>query len=44
MSKAGLDGVQVFTLEGRLIGRIDMPERCANICFGGEHVALWAAC
>jgi len=20
-----------------LIGRIDLPERCANLCFGGRH-------
>jgi gluconolactonase len=20
-----------------LIGRIDLPERCANVCFGGIH-------
>ncbi|MDB5798183.1 MAG: SMP-30/gluconolactonase/LRE family protein [Paucimonas sp.] len=33
----GLDGVHVFNPEGRLIGRINLPERCANICFGGEH-------
>lgn len=37
MGEAGLDGVHVFTAEGRLIGRIDLPERCANLCFGGLH-------
>ena len=21
----------------RLIGCIDLPERCANVCFGGRH-------
>jgi gluconolactonase len=37
MGKAGLDGVSVFNSEGKLIGRIDLPERCANLCFGGRH-------
>jgi len=37
MGEAGLDGVHVFNPEGRLIGRIDLPERCANVCFGGVH-------
>ena len=37
MGEAGLDGVHVFNPEGRLIGRIDLPERCANLCFGGVH-------
>ena len=31
----GLDGVQVFTPEGERIGQILLPERCANIAFGG---------
>jgi gluconolactonase len=35
MGEPGLDGVHVFNPEGRLIGRIDLPERCANVCFGG---------
>jgi gluconolactonase len=30
-----LDGVIVFSPEGRVIGRIRLPERCANLCFGG---------
>jgi len=30
-----LDGVRVFAPDGTLIGRIDLPERCANVCFGG---------
>ena len=25
------------TPKGKLIGRIDLPERCANLCFGGTH-------
>jgi gluconolactonase len=37
MGEAGLDGVHVFNPDGRLIGRIDLPERCANVCFGGVH-------
>lgn len=37
MGKEGLDGVSVFNPEGKLIGRIDLPERCANLCFGGRH-------
>ncbi len=32
-----LDGVMIFNSEGKLIGRIDLPERCANLCFGGLH-------
>jgi gluconolactonase len=31
----GHDGVAVFNPEGKLIGRILTPERCANLCFGG---------
>ncbi len=31
----GHDGVAVFNPEGKLIGRILAPERCANLCFGG---------
>lgn len=37
MGAEGLDGVHVFNPEGWLIGRIDLPERCANVCFGGPH-------
>ena len=37
MGEAGLDGVHVFNPAGKLIGRIDLPERCANVCFGGLH-------
>jgi gluconolactonase len=28
------DGVAVFAPDGKLIGRILLPERCANLCFG----------
>jgi gluconolactonase len=31
----GLDGVMVFNKGGQPIGHIDLPERCANVCFGG---------
>jgi gluconolactonase len=37
MGAAGLDGVHIFNPQGKLIGRIDLPERCANLCFGGVH-------
>ncbi|WP_275285802.1 SMP-30/gluconolactonase/LRE family protein [Halomonas elongata] len=32
----GIDGVSVFTPDGTLIGRILLPEICANVCFTGE--------
>jgi gluconolactonase len=35
MGTAELDGVVVYSPEGKLIGRIRLPERCANLCFGG---------
>jgi gluconolactonase len=31
----GYDGVLIFSPAGKLIGRIGLPEICANICFGG---------
>ncbi len=31
----GRDGVMIFNKGGVPIGRIDLPERCANVCFGG---------
>ena len=31
----GYNGVTVWTPEGKLIGRIRLPEVCGNICFGG---------
>jgi gluconolactonase len=31
-----LDGVRVFNPEGQAIGHIALPERCANVCFGGR--------
>ena len=33
----GLDGVRVFAPDGTAIGHIHLPERCANVCFGGRH-------
>jgi len=35
MGKPELDGVMVFSAQGEPIGRIQLPERCANVCFGG---------
>jgi gluconolactonase len=35
MGTPELDGVVVFSPAGQLIGRIRLPERCANLCFGG---------
>ncbi|MEA5457013.1 SMP-30/gluconolactonase/LRE family protein [Sinomonas sp. JGH33] len=32
-----LDGVRIFSPEGRLIGQIHLPERCANLTFGGAR-------
>jgi gluconolactonase len=29
------DGVHIFTADGKLIGKILLPENCANLCFGG---------
>ena len=37
MGAEGLDGVAIFNPAGNPIGRIDLPERCANLCFGGRH-------
>ena len=31
----GFTGVHVFSPDGKLIGKIHLPESCANICFGG---------
>jgi len=35
MGTAELDGVMIFAPDGKPIGRIALPERCANLCFGG---------
>jgi gluconolactonase len=31
-----LDGVRIFSPQGEPIGHISLPERCANVCFGGK--------
>jgi gluconolactonase len=31
----GYNGVTVWTPQGKLVGRIRLPEVCANVCFGG---------
>ena len=36
MGSADLDGVMIFAPDGKPIGRIALPERCANVCFGGR--------
>ena len=37
MGSDDLDGVRVFNPQGHPIGHIDLPERCANLCFGGRY-------
>ena len=37
MGTPELDGVRVFSPQGEAIGHISLPERCANLCFGGRH-------
>lgn len=37
MGTPELDGVMIFNPKGAPIGRIALPERCANLCFGGRH-------
>jgi gluconolactonase len=32
----GYSGVTVWTPQGKLIGRIRLPEVCGNLCFGGQ--------
>ncbi|MBV9202328.1 MAG: SMP-30/gluconolactonase/LRE family protein, partial [Alphaproteobacteria bacterium] len=32
----GLNGVAVFAPDATMIGHIGLPERCANLCFGGR--------
>jgi gluconolactonase len=36
MGDPALDGVRVFDPNGEPIGHIELPERCANLCFGGR--------
>ena len=33
--RVGFSGVTVWTPQGKPIGRISLPEACANLCFGG---------
>jgi gluconolactonase len=35
MGNAQQDGVKIFDASGKPIGFIALPERCANLCFGG---------
>ena len=34
---AEFDGVRVYNNAGAPIGHIHLPERCANLCFGGRY-------
>ncbi|MNR23867.1 Gluconolactonase precursor [compost metagenome] len=36
-SGPALNGVMVFAPDGAPIGRIALPDRCANLCFGGAR-------
>jgi gluconolactonase len=36
MGSAELDGVRVFNRQGEPLAHIELPERCANLCFGGR--------
>ena len=36
MGDPALDGVMIFNPDRKPIGRIALPERCANVCFGGR--------
>ena len=35
---AALDGVRVYAPDGRALAHIHLPERCANLCFGGAKM------
>ena len=37
MGDPELDGVRIFNSAGAPIGHVKLPERCANLCFGGRH-------
>jgi gluconolactonase len=37
MGTPELDGVRVISASGQPIGHIALPERCANLAFGGRH-------
>ena len=36
-ARRGSTASSIFNPDGKLIGRIDLPERCANLCFGGTY-------
>lgn len=36
-SAEALDGVMVYDREGRPLAHVHLPERCANLCFGGAR-------
>jgi gluconolactonase len=36
MGESDLDGVRIFNAAAEPIGHIALPERCANLCFGGR--------
>jgi gluconolactonase len=36
MGREDLDGVRVFAPDGTPLAHIRLPERCANVCFGGR--------
>jgi gluconolactonase len=37
MGTEELDGVRIFSAAGEPLGHIHLPERCANVCFGGSR-------
>jgi gluconolactonase len=37
MGTEAFDGVRIFNKAGAPIGHIHLPERCANLCFGGRY-------
>ena len=37
MGSDELDGVRIFSPAGEPLGHIHLPERCANVCFGGAR-------
>ncbi|MDO9711127.1 SMP-30/gluconolactonase/LRE family protein [Paracraurococcus lichenis] len=37
MGREELDGVRIISKDGAPIGHVRLPERCANLCFGGRH-------
>ena len=45
MGTPELDCVMIFNPQGAPIGRVALPERCANVCFGGPYRnRLFMAC